>query len=485
LYKWITSTTDSLLEKKFIYAGVDAKKMMEELSNRIGVEFDLTKINDEITNFLLETLGVSYYQIIILNNSQRKIVLEGKDLNKKIDEENLKLLVELWETIGSPQTVIQDEFEYSTQNSLGKERFKDFGIILEKNDIECLVSLNERAHIKGVLLLGSKEYSSGYKQEDLHLINNLVDVISTALSRSLLYSQVRNFNASLKRRVDEQTVELRTKVIELEQAQNKERDMIDIMGHELRTPASVVKMNVELLHAWKGKLNGEVGNVKTWDDFSKYMERISDSIENEISIINTLLTSAKLEGNRLELNKSHVDVLKAIGLSLEGHKKEILDKGLVVKFNENINIPKVFVDKGRFQEIVDNIIGNAVKYTHKGGIGITTSVNNGFVRISILDTGQGISKEDIKLLGKKFYRTNQYIKQDKGSVSPLVRPGGTGLGLYVVFGLIRAHGGDVNVVSELGKGSVFSFTVPIAYGEEVEEETIFGGNMFDKMRLKK
>ena len=90
------------------------------------------------------------------------------------------------------------------------------------------------------------------------------------------------------------------------------------------------------------------------------------------------------------------------------------------------------------------------------------------------------NKKEIKNIGKKFYRSNQYIKDANNSL-PLVRPGGTGLGLFVTFGLVKEHGGKVNVESKLGKGSTFSFSIPIAKDEELtKEEKAKSGSLASK-----
>ena len=105
------------------------------------------------------------------------------------------------------------------------------------------------------------------------------------------------------------------------------------------------------------------------------------------------------------------------------------------------------------------------------------------VQVSVVDTGEGISEEDIKNLGKKFYRATNYIESDESDDFDIVRPGGTGLGLYVTFNLIGKMGGDIRVESELGKGSKFIFTLPKYAGQKVEK--VESNDMFERLGLKK
>lgn len=338
----------------------------------------------------------------------------------------------------------------------------------------------------GMILIKERSSFKSYSVQELEYMKSISRSLSVGLQRAFLHQRALSFNQVLQGKIDIATKELKDNIEKLEEARNKERDMIDIMGHELRTPASVVKMNIELLNAWRGKINQETIHTISIEEFDKYMKRIADSIDNEIRIINTLLTSAKLEGSRLELNMTSVNVDNALELSIDGNRVLADQKKLYIKLiKPEEGLPLVYADKGRFQEILDNIIGNAVKYTHQGGVQISVNYDSRFVIFSVEDTGQGMSKDDLAKLGEKFYRTNQYISKHPEETNKLVRPGGTGLGLYVVFGLIRAHGGDIKVESEVGEGSKFTFWIPVSESIEGDDETIFSGNMFDKLKLTK
>lgn len=319
-------------------------------------------------------------------------------------------------------------------------------------------------------------------------IQNFNKILGVNVNRYVLYKQLRETNLNLEDKILIATKELNDKIAALEESRKKENDLIDIMGHELRTPATVVKMNVELLTNWLNRVKEQIMEAKNIEDFKHYTKRIKQSIDNEIKIINTLLASAKLEGNRLVLMKVPVNTINAIELGIEGQRENVEKKGLKLIFEKPKDadkFPLAFADKGRFQEIVDNLISNATKYTDEGQIAITASHDKDYIKISVKDTGKGIAKNDISKLGKKFFRTNQYLNTDKeDSATQLVRPGGTGLGLFVVFGLVRAHGGEISVESELGKGSTFTFTIPIAHGASEEvNKGLFTGNQFDRIRM--
>jgi signal transduction histidine kinase len=116
-------------------------------------------------------------------------------------------------------------------------------------------------------------------------------------------------------------------------------------------------------------------------------------------------------------------------------------------------LPKVKADQDKVQEVIINLVGNAIKFTHQGGISIKAVEKDGSIIISVIDTGLGITEEDQKLLFKKFSQVGQgYSKQ----------VGGTGLGLYICKRIVEGMRGSIWLESTLGKGSTFYFTLPTA-----------------------
>ena len=352
----------------------------------------------------------------------------------------------------------------------------DSGIAELKNlNTQLIIHNHINGKYWGALLIQTK---SIIFDEQIEFLNEWSIPITAAIARIMLIDKVNSLNENLQEQVDEQTQELQQKVLELQEARRKEADMIDIMGHELRTPMSVVKLNTDLLHNFEH-------NVPTKkEDFKKYVSRIKDAVETEIKLINTLLSSAKLEGDKIQIAPEKLDIDKQIKMSVHAQESRIKLKGLEIETQVDPNTPEVYADHARTVEILNNLIDNAVKYTHKGKITIKTEDDGNFVRTSITDTGEGLTPEDIEKLGTKFFRTSNYIKSEKSDNFDIVRPGGTGLGLYVSFNLIKKMGGEINVESELGKGSTFSFTLP-KYTGQTSQSTSNTNDMFERLGLKK
>jgi signal transduction histidine kinase len=229
---------------------------------------------------------------------------------------------------------------------------------------------------------------------------------------------------------------------------SKETNILDILGHELRTPLSVIKINSELLEKSKSK------------DRNKYITRIQRALDTEIKLLNKLLTSSKIEGKKIDLNLQKVDINEKIRDVVEIQKPKIDKKKLNMKLNLDTQELFAYADHIRVIEILNNLLENAVKYTDKGSIEIETKKDENKIYISIKDTGRGIKKKDIKRLGEKFFRTEQYTSSEFNDDFDIVNPGGIGLGLYISFNLIKEMGGDINIKSKLKEGSTFTFWLP-------------------------
>ncbi|KKQ35231.1 MAG: Two-component sensor histidine kinase [candidate division WS6 bacterium GW2011_GWA2_37_6] len=266
--------------------------------------------------------------------------------------------------------------------------------------------------------------------------------------------------------------DLKSKNLALEETLRRERDMLDILGHELRTPLTISKNAVMLL------MKDQKQN--------KYLEMAHENIDRELKLLDTLLSTTKIDNDAIELKSEKVDFIDVVDDSLVAMRGKADKKGLDISFDKPSSA-YVVADRERIQEIVDNIIDNAIKYTDKGSVKISMKPAKEYVELSIKDTGRGMSEVDLKNLGKKFYRSNNYLESSKSSGMNIVRPGGTGLGLYVTFKLIKKLGGSVKIGSKLGKGSIFTVIVPAFHEGQKVEEGLSGKRMtvFEKFERMK
>jgi signal transduction histidine kinase len=251
----------------------------------------------------------------------------------------------------------------------------------------------------------------------------------------------------------------------------KETTILDIIGHELRTPLSVIKINSDLLEKSKNT------------NSTKYIKRIQKALDTETKLLNKLLTSSKIEGGKVDVNLQKVDLHEKIQDVVEIQKPKIEKKGLELKLNLNARKLFVYADSTGVIEILNNLLENAIKYTDNGSIEIETKVKGNKVYTSIKDTGRGIKKKDLQRLGEKFFRVERYSLSEFNDDFDVVNPGGIGLGLYITFNLVKKMGGEINVESKVGEGSIFTFTLPNYRGQK-SKTTEDNRDMFKKLGFK-
>ncbi len=422
------------------------------------------KLANSLIEFLHYKGGYNKVVLAIYKKDSKNIIYTSKDIKKnQIKDENL---LQQGEDFNLDPSKLYYFPEFSNKNS----QIMKF---MEKNDLKLAASLfgQKRKNIVGLFFLGSKVNKSPYTTEDFSTLKDIKNSLENALARSVLYEMLENFNQTLQQKVNEATKELKKRNAELqtlydnlEELYQKEKDLMDIAGHELRTPASILKNNLYLL---KNRLN-QVYPKNTEDDkLQKYIDRLRESTERQIRLVNTFLESARIENKKFNLNLEQADFAAMVNRAVEETIPFAEKKGLEIIY-EPIN-KKMFVelDSTRIREVLDNLLNNAVKYTNDGYIKVDVKEDEDTVSFYVKDSGIGISQEDKKFLFKKFSRVETHIGGDDEN---LVRPGGTGLGLYVAKNIIDYHKGNIGVESEVGKGSTFYFKIPKKQpGQEVSE----------------
>lgn len=278
------------------------------------------------------------------------------------------------------------------------------------------------------------------------------DVTENVLAQNSMIEQtqemekIKNAVLNLLEDMTETQENLRQANKDLRQLDKLKNEFISIASHELRTPMTSIKGFLSMI------LEGDAGKVPM--TINEFILEAYNSNEHLISLVNDMLDVSRIEQGRvildigkhkaLPLIKETIDSMSMI--AKEGHNKIILKSDV----NENV---KVFVDPKRFQQVLINLLSNAIKFSEKGDIVVHAKKRGRFLSLSVTDKGIGMSKEEMKKLFEKFYQVR----------SGLARPtGGSGLGLYITKNLIEQMGGSISVISKKGKGSTFTFSVPIS-----------------------
>lgn len=293
-----------------------------------------------------------------------------------------------------------------------------------------------RGRTIGVMIVSISRLESQISSYEKESIENLVDVVGIALDNALLYENLKS--------TSEKLAQANERLKELDKLKD---DFVSVASHELRTPMTSIKSYLWMV------LNKRRSEVP--EKVIDYLQRAYGATERLIILVNDMLNVSRIEGGRIEINKEVFDLYQ-LALEVDEELKPRSDeKKLYLKVEGDSNLPKVLADRNKVREVIINIIGNSLKFTELGGITTKLGLENGFIKVSVVDSGPGINSLDQERLFKKFSRLeNSYVS--------VAASGGTGLGLYISKSLVELMGGKIGVTSEIGKGSTFWFTLPIA-----------------------
>jgi signal transduction histidine kinase/CheY-like chemotaxis protein/class 3 adenylate cyclase len=234
-------------------------------------------------------------------------------------------------------------------------------------------------------------------------------------------------------------------VSELRRADKLKDDFLANTSHELRTPLHGIVGLAETL------LNGSEGSLSA--RLRENLSLISASGRRLTNLVNDLLDFSQIKQRDLKLRLSDVELRPMVQVLLALNQPLVGNKPLTLHNNVEPNLPMLEADEARIQQILQNLIANAIKFTHSGHVSVSAEVEGRFMRIIVADTGIGIDPSKKQRIFNAFEQADGHINRAYG---------GTGLGLTITKQLVELHGGNIQVESQPEVGSQFSFTIPLS-----------------------
>ncbi|OCA64644.1 two-component sensor histidine kinase BarA [Aeromonas piscicola] len=294
---------------------------------------------------------------------------------------------------------------------------------------------------------------SGQLTGELDMLKNGINAMAKALSE---------YHEEMQQNIDQATSDLRETLEQIE-IQNVELDMAKKRAQEAARVKSEFLANMS--HELRTPLNGVIGFTRQLlktaltPSQTDYMQTIEKSARNLLGIINDILDFSKLEAGKLQLEHIPFSLRDTLNETMHLLGPSAHDKQLELSLQVDAEVPDYLTgDPMRLQQVLTNLAGNAIKFTERGNVDVhieqTGSSNGNKVRLNVLirDTGIGISEEQQRQLFQAFNQADSSISR---------RYGGTGLGLVITQKLVQQMGGQIRFESELGKGSIFSFSLDL------------------------
>jgi signal transduction histidine kinase len=310
-----------------------------------------------------------------------------------------------------------------------------------------------------------KNEPSFFTEDHWGVAASLAAQAAVAIQNAKLHESLQHHAEELEERVTERTAELARRVSEVETLNRSARQLnedlkeavkkaesadrlksafLATMSHELRTPLnSIIGFTGILLQKLVGPLSEEQ---------EKQLKMVQGSARHLLELINDVLDISKIEADQIVLMRDEFDVCESIRQSIEKIRPLADKKGLQLQADTTPESVTIICDRRRVEQILINLLNNAVKFTDTGSVTVESRVLDGRLKVAVKDTGIGIKDEDVQTLFKPFRQVDTGITRQYE---------GTGLGLSICKRLVDLLGGSISVTSVPGKGSSFAFDLPL------------------------
>ncbi|MCK8602022.1 ATP-binding response regulator [Desulfoferrobacter suflitae] len=246
-----------------------------------------------------------------------------------------------------------------------------------------------------------------------------------------------------KKRLDQESRALR------EEKEAMERNFVTMVTHQLRSPLAAIFQYIEVLLS---NIGGELSEVQR-----EMLERARERLDGLLQLINDWLDMSRIQAGEILHRLRPVELSSCVDAAMAGVELAAREKGVQIVTKLPHDLPRVNADIDTFREVLSNIISNAIKYNHPGGsVTITAREQPEWVVVDVSDTGPGVDEKEIPFIFEQFYRSK---------AKDIRKMEGTGLGLAIAQRIMRAHGGKIEVRSQLGHGSTFSIFLNRAVAE--------------------
>lgn len=304
-------------------------------------------------------------------------------------------------------------------------------------------SQNRLMEISNLVLRKEDENKRHFENEELELISTSGETIPVSTFAFPFYQQRHKIGFFLVHN------DLRV----IKKLERLKSDFNSMIVHDLRSPMNVIQGFIELIRT---RVVGEINSEQ-----EELLDIAKENVKKVLTLVDNFLVASKLEVGKFSIDPKVSEIHSLIERIIENHRVLMSNNNVILESELNQNLPLLFFDSLRLEQVLNNLLSNAIKFTPEGGkVQVTTDLfpkkikgeEKMFARIGVHDTGPGIPDDNLKNVFEKYEQVDSEVS---------LKSMGTGLGLSICKEIVNLHGGDIWVESEVGKGSHFYFTLPI------------------------
>lgn len=428
--------TQEELDKK-----VNGLYALQRFSRAVSTTLEESQIFSRIETGFLEDLGFEKALVFLWNDPSGF----SNHLNIGYSAERLLNIQSFIEANGDfYRSLIEKEKTFSSLSNLpsGKEQVNR----MLKVNAFIISPIVPREGAKGFLLVGTENADSIITEGDEELVIILANQLGQSLENARLFEKTWKAQQELEVKVEQRTHELRNVLSEVEKISKRKSDFISSVSHELRTPLTSIKGYAAIL------LAGKLGAVPL--EIKERLEKINRHSDELARMVNDLLDISRIESGKVAMKLEPQKLKEILDKVIDLLSVQAKEKGIQLSSVLAQDAQTVLADRQQIERVLINLLGNALKFTPENGtISVAArATSEGMAEIDVTDTGCGIPQDSLDAVFEEFYRVENAINQEVK---------GTGLGLSLVRQIVEAHGGKIRVKSAIGKGSTFSFTLPL------------------------
>ena len=425
---------------------------VHQTSAAITSTLDLHELMDTVLQLLRSNLGFSR-MALMLRHEDREVayIAQVAGVPQEITDAARFLTV----PIKDEDTILADLFIRAKPvlaadvNAVAHRMHPALLELARRVDLQSFVCVPLQSHNQNLGFIAADRGTMPCSEEDLHILMTIASHVATAIDNARTYADLARLTQHLEQRIQERTRELSVVNERLQEHDRRRTMFVSVASHELRTPMTAIRSFADNM------LDGVAGAVS--ERQRTYLDRIGHNLNRLTRIINQLLDWSRLDLNKEILRLEPLAINQVSLVVVDSLRTVAAEKGVDLQIDSPEQLPKCYADRDKLEQILWNIVGNAVKFTPAGGR-VTVQFEHladGMVQTCVTDTGCGIPSEQLDRVFNEFSKVQSTMPTSQGAQ----------LGLFITKSFITMHKGRIWAESEVGAGSRFYFTLPCSSAE--------------------